>query len=424
MALRTAKLTSKHLQTLLSRIGAAISGTRPTLHSRLSYELSRDGVLHFPPSGRVHQHKLRVISIDMGLKNLAFCSSEVSFTLDTRVFGNMCVTRWEKIDLIQTTQRRTNPEPDVQETRNSGAMGLSKVYDEEVDPFSHCVLSRIAYRLVKDTIIAEKPDVVLIEKQRWRSGGGSAIQQWTVRVNTLEGMLWAVLETLKAERTALPSGPKGKETEKKKAGQYEVFAVDPKRVVHYWLANKEQIQEKGETGQKRRTNSRKLGEKKAKIALLREWLASGPDVSTSTSTANSQVTSPSPRISFEFGTQAQSVRQALDPLQTRKKSTKRASSSSLSSSSSSSPPANSNASLDQGLPNVVEQQLKKLDDVTDCFLQAAAWVSWEMNRLQMQEMLKMVVDGEEEGEEAIGRRSESNGLLNDAVLLRMVKQVD
>ena len=50
-------------------------------------------------------------------------------------------------------------------------------------------------------------------------------------------------------------------------------------------------------------------------------------------------------------------------------------------------------------------EIKKLDDVTDCFLQAAAWIAWEANRLQL---LAVCGDGAAErrlpvGEEGIRR---------------------
>lgn len=48
--------------------------------------------------------------------------------------------------------------------------------------------------------------------------------------------------------------------------------------------------------------------------------------------------------------------------------------------------------------------LSKLDDVTDCFLQAVAWVSWERNRAALAELEwsedQTVVKGELETEKA------------------------
>jgi len=62
--------------------------------------------------------------------------------------------------------------------------------------------------------------------------------------------------------------------------------------------------------------------------------------------------------------------------------------------------------------SVDEARFKKLDDVTDCFLQAAAWVSWEANRMQLID----VKSRRRNGNEAVGEREEE-------VLLDMIKEV-
>jgi len=68
-----------------------------------------------------------------------------------------------------------------------------------------------------------EPDTILIERQRYRSAGGAAIQEWTVRVNMLESMFHAVLHTLRAQ------GGKVKE--------FDVFSVSPRRITGFWLAD-------------------------------------------------------------------------------------------------------------------------------------------------------------------------------------------
>ncbi|KAJ8106882.1 hypothetical protein OPT61_g9246 [Boeremia exigua] len=376
MAPKKLAVTSKALQVLLTRIGSASSGTKSALLARFQHDVLRSN-FSCRPSVQAKQQskdpkkKLRIMSIDMGIKNLAFCDAEVSHStpntanLDT----HMNIVRWKKLDLVGHTRAHAAPEdpseaPDV---------------DDESNVFAPSALSKTAYDLIVKEVVSVKPDIILIEKQRWRSGGGSAVLQWTVRVNTLEAMLWAVLETLK--RSGRSCSGRGASDEEH---QYHVYAVDPKRIGQYWLGQHARaLQERNEAASAvdmaalsktakgtaeseedmapaaSKKPSRSKAEKSAKIAILRSWLAEDA-MSTTPSTP-----SPMPRITFSIAPSAASTRAALLPPATaarRKKSAKNA------------------AELVDGLPAT---EIKKLDDITDCFLQAAAWVAWESNRRQL-----------------------------------------
>ncbi|KAF1839237.1 ribonuclease H-like protein [Decorospora gaudefroyi] len=366
MAPKPKSVTAKALQALLTRIGTASSGTKATLQDRFAQDLRRSRlVLHRPewedlrPRGR----KLRMISIDMGIKNLAFCDAEISYPRKDSLDATMEVLRWEKIDLLSAKL-----DPQREDTVDM---------DEYTDPYSSTSLSKTAYWLVKDTILARAPDIILIEKQRWRSGSGSAIQQWTLRVNTLEGMLWAVLQTLYVEGKNENSSSVGS----KRKNNYEVFAVDPKRVGQYWLAQyagrlanskastagsttrtNEGVEEQENEATPKKKPSRTKAEKKVRIALLRSWLTSTPP---STAPTTHPTT---PKISFKISENAASTLQSLvspsKPTR-RKKGTE---------------------TVTEGVvaaDEIGDTEIKKLDDITECFLQAAAWVSWESNRLQL-----------------------------------------
>ncbi|PWO27696.1 hypothetical protein PtrARCrB10_03725 [Pyrenophora tritici-repentis] len=210
MAPKSRTVTAKSLQALLTRIGARSSGTKAVLHQRLRHELhqSRLFIRHptWQKSRPTTDQKLRIMSIDMGIKNLAFCEAEISWPVKDSLNATMHVLR---------VMGEADDDDDV----------------DVVDAYSLNILSKTAYGLVKNTILAASPDVILIEKQRWRSGGGSAVQQWTLRVNTLEGMLWAILQTMYSERLITRNKKAGEDKEK----LFNVFGVDPKRVGMYWL---------------------------------------------------------------------------------------------------------------------------------------------------------------------------------------------
>ncbi|KAF9693850.1 hypothetical protein EKO04_008213 [Ascochyta lentis] len=326
MAPRKPTVTAKVLQALLTRIGSASSGTKSTLLARFQREIQQPSVFHRLSEGKKQPHKpwnrkLRVVSIDMGIKNLAFCDAEVVYPAtesasEPSLHASMNILRWKKIDLVGSTS----------EKKNHLLSEASESAEDDANPYSPSVLSRTAHRLIKEEVLSVNPDIILIEKQRWRSGGGSAVQQWTVRVNTLEAMLWAILETLKP--TAHGAGKNGE-----KHG-YRVYAVDPKRVGQYWLsrharaleerneqlttttittADEPEPEPEIETETPRSKTPppqpRSKAEKSAKLSLLRSWLTQQP-MSTTPSTPLL-----TPCISFHVAPAAQRTLHAVVPSQ-------------------------------------------------------------------------------------------------------------
>ncbi|CAG5182133.1 uncharacterized protein ALTATR162_LOCUS10008 [Alternaria atra] len=398
MAPKSRAVTAKALQTLLVHIGAPSSGTKAVLQERFQRNMGKPRLPETQSTWEIPEStskKLRIMSIDMGIKNLAFCEAEVSYPSKDSLDAIMKVWRWERIDLTEATHDDSYEPPETN-TTEQGTAGD----DEESDPYSVGALSKTAYVLIKKTILAGSPDIILIEKQRWRSGGGSAVQQWTLRVNTLEGMLWAVLQTIRAER--LSKGGEASNTEK----LYDVFSADPKRVGQYWLsraagrlaeADKKvgiltedlgaESEEKEDEPATKKKPSRTKAEKQAKIALLRSWLTATP-ASTASVTRDTI-----PSITFSIAPGAEATRKALCSISKpeRYKESKGAPADRLS----------------------TKTQLKKLDDITDCFLQAAAWVSWESNRLQLQEVWKRKRGSDES---IVG--------LEDEVLVEMIQEIE
>lgn len=371
MAPKARVLTAKTLQALLTRIGSASSGTKNILQERFRRDVVKSHL--FAPLSekkrrlsKTQDRKLSIVSIDMGIKNLAYCHVEVDYPNENTTKPTMSILTWDKLNLVDASRDLTRQLPEVplveEETEEA---------DAEADPYSLSVLSRTAYSFIQKPVLEVNPDIILIERQRWRSASSAAIQQWTVRVNTLEAMLWAVLETTRAQRR----NNSLKKVEVAAERDFEVFGVDPKRVGQYWLTlHAKAMAEKradilpinGDDGVKAtKKEPRSKAEKKAKIAILRSWLT-GETASTAPTTPKS-----TPAIAFTIGPGAVLAREALR-LPTPRSTQKRKK-------------AKAGDEIASGTDDEVGkgQQIKKLDDITDCFLQAAAWVAWESNRVPL-----------------------------------------
>ncbi|KAF2809613.1 Ydc2-catalyt-domain-containing protein, partial [Mytilinidion resinicola] len=199
------KVTIAELKALLARIGSPASGTRPVLQARLAQDLktprlpiATDNMIDFlalegtPNSLTKRKGRTRILSVDMGIKNLAFCVADVRLEVKPTIRketpkGHMSTIAWRRIDVAwETAKKSSDPVP-----RDSDGE------DAPDDPFHPRNLAATAYALLTRILLPYEPDIILIERQRYRSGGGAAIQEWTVRVNMLEGMLWAILESLR-----------------------------------------------------------------------------------------------------------------------------------------------------------------------------------------------------------------------------------
>ncbi|KAF1976123.1 ribonuclease H-like protein, partial [Bimuria novae-zelandiae CBS 107.79] len=357
--------TVKAMQDVLRTIGEATSGTKDVLQTRLLTRLPLNRIPHTVVNN--NRERTRILSIDMGLKNLAYCVAEVQYSTPTLATTNMDIFSWRRIDLSEA-YREYSLSGDQKSLENEALMEGR----ESEDLYTPESLSRMAYWFLNKVLSESHPNVILIERQRWRSAGSPTIQQWTVRVNTLEAAMWAILTTLRYEKALQVD--------------WGMKAVDPKRVGHFWLdgvtptpppsgrkktsvidaekdaEDDEEADKEGKRGAQKLSRSK--AEKKAKIQLLRSWLNSdNPSTTLSTSNPGTEVFTPN--ISFTFserhrvtnstGYGAEGTRQAL--LYATDSPSER---------------------LERNAYN--KAYVKKVDDITDCFLQAVAWVAWAVNR--------------------------------------------
>ena len=197
----------------------------------------------------------------MGIQNLAFCVADVETGASA---DRMHVVAWRRVSptsFLPSVAQSQTPQPASSSVRLPSSV------------FTSQNLALAAQSLLTRTFLPYAPSTILIERQRFRTGGVAAVQEWTLRVNTLEAALWGVLAALRGGRDFDVSGSssvRGDPTAEKDGvddvvnGQSSkasvisseiapsglemavtmppvkkdpsVFAVSPARVVGYWTA--------------------------------------------------------------------------------------------------------------------------------------------------------------------------------------------
>ncbi|KAL8662357.1 MAG: hypothetical protein Q9168_008271 [Polycauliona sp. 1 TL-2023] len=330
--LRTCKL--KQLEAIARATGINSSGTKPVLISHIQEALrpphnpSSSTPNQYPQQQKHQQRKddYRIFSIDMGIRNLAYCqltlppswlqSPNPLHTTTTSQAVRPRLNHWSRIDVSSPCDPSPPQTPDT-------AVPKSK------ESFTPAIYAPHAHTFLTTHILPHNPTHILIERQRFRSMGGSAVQEWTLRVNMFEAMLYAMLQSYSAE------------------GRWggEVIPVLPSKVVKYWIDGlddvdpvpeetigvKSGVETKKKAGKPKRAS---LGTEKSKVrkmGIVRDMVQNGSDIL--------------------LQGQAQEMGDLV--MGKGKGSKKRA---------------------EKG------KGLGKFDDLADCLLQGLAWVKWEENK--------------------------------------------
>ena len=270
-ALSTLKLVT--LQRLSCLLGLNVSGTKTTLVNAI-------GSLDPTPAPPT-----RILSIDMGIRNLAYC------VIDLHTLPLPTLTTWTRTALPLSV-------------KNLGPSVSLPAFAEATHT--------LATGLLRD----HAPSHVLIELQRWRSGGGRGVLEWTIRVNTVEAMLHALLLGLRL------------------AGKWDghVESVDPGKVARLWVGK-----------------ASSAAVKPLKSGVVRDWLRTGQVV---------KVGEGGPEMAAEL-LLLEGVRRAV-----------------------------------KASGEKVTAEEKKVDDLADCVLQAAAWIRWQEGRKRLREgRMPLELDG-------------------------------
>ena len=309
--------TGAQLSILAKAVGVNSSGTKAMLTSQLLDCLPR-GNLRLRGSRDTLQDPCRILSIDMGIRNLAYCCLMLPHTGRRAVtdFGSPVVQDWTRIAITEESikSKRTRDVAPYQAT--------GKVEENAKVAFDPATYSQYAYDLVTTLLKQLKPTHILIERQRFRSMGGSAVQEWTLRVNMFEAMIYAVLKTFS------------------ESGFWEgdVHPIIPSKVSNFWIMNKQGALKEG-------PGSKSTKIKTAKVDLVTEWLKNGGHF------------------------QLQGAAAQLGEAYLRKRTSR-----------DSKPSVKQKPSSVSKARAAAQGSVEKLDDLADCLLQGMAWIRWEENR--------------------------------------------
>ena len=213
------KLKASQLHQLAVALGSACSGNKATIISGILRTLTSapsDGFQashHLASSFTDKVQTTSIISIDMGIQNLAFAHllAPQLYAGKSRDAHAVSITHlpilgaWERLNVFPVQLQDGSGE-------KSAKAGL----------YNPSRYANAAYRLITSILKKYNPEYILIEQQRFRSSGNSAVAEWTIRVGVFEGMLHAVLQTLREEN-------------KGKSRLPAVASISPARTVHFWL---------------------------------------------------------------------------------------------------------------------------------------------------------------------------------------------
>lgn len=183
-------LDTKQLQEICMSCGLAKSPPKTALRSRIQIAAKEYNPL--PPDARI-------LSIDLGIRNMAFCiirpRGPAPLTTSSKDKGGQPLSQpttrypsahvdlWKRLSLsLHDTD--TNQSKDEPPTPNISATK---------EDFSPAYMAQIALNFIQTHILPQNPTHILIERQRFRSSSSPAILDWTIRVNTLEAMIYAIL---------------------------------------------------------------------------------------------------------------------------------------------------------------------------------------------------------------------------------------
>ncbi|KAI5310030.1 hypothetical protein KEM55_001897, partial [Ascosphaera atra] len=441
-----ASLKLADLQRVATVTGLASSGTKTVLAERINTTLQtaltstqgqekRHGRATRASARRDESNgggRVSLLSVDMGIRNLAFAHLVLdSNGADPIAHQTPVLSAWNRLDIssldageekkelgidtqfglegsetskprkTRSRKKASDTPAEAEEEEEGKVEATSKkatAADPEKNQFTPDVYARHAYSLVTSLVAKYQPTHFIIERQRFRSGGGSAVQEWTIRVGMFEAMLYAVLYALRQERG-------------NSAIDIAVEGVDPKRVARYWIERyptaletksdalndavevedaTEADEGDAKAGRKKKTKKGKgtvtaREVKKAKINVLAGWLSDLPAKADGKGKPKSKAKVDMNTSMLALGSNAL-VKQIADSYLARCSKTKggrqaKKTTTSKTTKTKTKKSKAENTELEETAAKLLE--LGKLDDLADCVLQGVAWIEWQQMRRKL-----------------------------------------
>ncbi|KAL2867928.1 uncharacterized protein BJX67DRAFT_70650 [Aspergillus lucknowensis] len=277
-------LKAKQLQHIAQKTGLPSSGTKPVLIHGLENGLAPYLSEHLGKKKNVNEKEkdeengMSILSIDMGIRNLAFAHLRCPPSLHGGFLAlpspggklqretprrdndedRLVLNAWRRVSLPLSrpfsreefeayldgsfqfshvnTQGHSRPqfsslESELNLTAASVSSSKKKKAGEkerERESFSLAIYAEHAHSIMSTLLARYNPTHILIERQRFRSGGGAAVQEWSLRVGVFEGMIWAVLHSLRQLHQQIDLKNGGGEQWPK------VVSIEPGRIGRYW----------------------------------------------------------------------------------------------------------------------------------------------------------------------------------------------
>ncbi|EED23798.1 conserved hypothetical protein [Talaromyces stipitatus ATCC 10500] len=380
-------LKATQLKNLARETGIPSSGRKDELRHRISEELLTSILLHENKNHSTSEHKsktkerkksgkeLSILSIDMGIQNLAFAHLIVR-PLGEHAPGTgagvdrglIMLNAWHRINVQELRScapatQTTDTEIRNDEIEEESIPQTETTTNKNFEPDS---LSYNAYVLLSSLLQAYKPTHILIERQRFRSGGQSAVLEWSLRVGVFEGMLHAVLCTMREVSRLLHDTHSDIYGLDGVVDGLKVYAISPARIKQFWDEGKsESLLDNEEEGRKGKGQNQR-GVKTFKMDIVGDLLSASTKTGKSLSCWDLAVNTDKGEKGLGVSDVVDAYLRRWDPqavdsqptgLKGRKKSM--------------------SATTEKA------HKIDKMDDLADCLLQGVTWLEWQARRARI-----------------------------------------
>ncbi|QSL65724.1 hypothetical protein MERGE_000002 [Pneumocystis wakefieldiae] len=245
------QLTLPQLRIIAIKCGILNKGNKLELIQRILQEISKTRLIN--NNFTLH----RILSIDVGIRNLAFSSIIVPSIIikDSNLIYHkpFVVDGWDKLSI---------------ESKKIDNKIIKKAYNPEEFSF-------LAYQLAKSLLKEFKPQTILIERQRYSTRGKNTVQEWIIKINMFENMLHSIFRCFKEEMIWDDQ-------------EADILSIDPAKISSFWLKknnilmknfpinhNLSILIDSEDKKPNYQSKTSTLRSKKEKIEIINSWLKAG-----------------------------------------------------------------------------------------------------------------------------------------------------